>query len=1454
MTEEKSSQRARLEREKALRRLQKAESNTAAGQDEAATGIEDYFRSMVENTPDVILIVEKDGTITYVNPASQGLLGFEEKELQDRKLFDFIHPDDLPLLNEYLSNVITEPDFGPTTEIRFHHKYERWLYLEAAGRAFKRGLLPKVIILSLRDVTSRKEAEALMAQRENYYRSLVVNSSDMISILDEDLIIRWASAAVGYVTGYKPADAFGKSLSDFIHPDDWDGFKAFIAKEIAEPDAFANKELRFRHKDGTYHYHDGVFVNRLRDPAVKGFVVNSRDVTEQKTRDEDLKRHREHLDEMVLERAGDLEEVNRQLRWEIAERKRAEEQLKRSEAYYRDFLDNIMDMVFLLNEDLTIRFVGPSVQMMLGYNVEELIDESVFDFLHPEDIVVALEAMRESLESPGKRLYLELRARHRDGTWHYLECIGRNLLNDPIMRGFVVSARDTTERNTAEESLRESEERYRTLVDEMNDIVSSWDPHGVIDFVAPSISSHLQYTPEELVGKCIRDFLHPDDIMVLKQRTERIAAGEIVEPYEYRILDKDGSIKYMNISTRALRRDGQITKYISVLSDVNEKKRAEQALTESESKYRNLFGVVTDAILIVEENGLRIVDCNPAALEMFGYAEDEIKDLAILDLLPAEAREGALEKKDALRQNEQLVLEAMHLRKDGSQFPAEVAVCKTAIGDAIHTIIFVRDISERKAADEALKRSEARYRSLFETSMEAILVADADDMKILDCNSAANAMFGYTKAELQEMTLYDMAPPDCRDQASQNVRKEHGTGHIYLEPVVWRKDESRFPAEVIAMTIRIGEKDRVVMSIRDVTERKKVEEALRESEEKFRLISEQSLMGLMIIQDNGLKYINQAASDIFELTVEEAMARKRLDDFSHPDDRKFIRNQIAMKQEGKDGQVTNYCYRIITNSGKQKWLELYSKTVTFKKRPADFVIMTDVSDRVSAQDELKQREEYFRSVIQNSIDGVAILGGDGKLAFVSEATEEILGYGVDEILDLNWMDLIHPDDLEKATAPLENWDHPGARIRTELRARRKDGTYRDIEISASNLLDDPGVNGIIANFRDITEQKRMRDRMERINHLFLSMGADLIYNMIKIVEAGKEIFEVPMMAYSRMEKGKFSTLSTAEGEDSLFITDQPEDFIAYKIISSKRREPWVISDVDSVQEAADDLFVLKYGYKTFAGYPVLGKKDVIGCLCIFSDEEREFSHDEIELLGTLARALSVEEERLAQEQSLKDFIDVASHELRHPITLMKGYALTLRDYGTRLNEDARQEYLTIIGQGADRLDMLIKELLDVSRIERGRFSLSKHTVRLEPLIERAVGEMRGKGCSDRFTVSIPDEMGSRTVDPEKIVRVMVVLLDNAVVHTPEKTDIDIVAQENDGAAQISVMDRGPGIADSDRDRIFERFYQVEDALHHSAPGMGLGLYIAQEIIEAHGGIIWYEPREEGGSIFRFTIP
>jgi signal transduction histidine kinase len=221
---------------------------------------------------------------------------------------------------------------------------------------------------------------------------------------------------------------------------------------------------------------------------------------------------------------------------------------------------------------------------------------------------------------------------------------------------------------------------------------------------------------------------------------------------------------------------------------------------------------------------------------------------------------------------------------------------------------------------------------------------------------------------------------------------------------------------------------------------------------------------------------------------------------------------------------------------------------------------------------------------------------------------------------------------------------------------------------------------------------------------------------------------------------------------------------------------------------------------------------------------------------------------------MRHFISVTAHELRHPIAIIKGYVQNLLELDKyQLDEDI-MEILGAIELSTDRLTRLVEELLDVSRIEQGNFSVVVKEVEPHIYLHQAAEELRIRAPDCSFAFRLDEGLGKVMADPDKFVRLMIILMENALRFAPSPCTVEVESAVDGDMAVFSVYDQGDGVPEEDRERIFERFYQVEDALHHSVPGVGLGLFIAREIVEGHGGSIWHEPREGGGSVFRFTVP
>jgi signal transduction histidine kinase/CheY-like chemotaxis protein len=461
-----------------------------------------------------------------------------------------------------------------------------------------------------------------------------------------------------------------------------------------------------------------------------------------------------------------------------------------------------------------------------------------------------------------------------------------------------------------------------------------------------------------------------------------------------------------------------------------------------------------------------------------------------------------------------------------------------------------------------------------------------------------------------------------------------------------------------------------------------------------------------------------------------------------------------------------------------------------------------------------------------------------------------------EPFDVVLLDLMLPD--EKGLATLE-------KIR---------GQAPDLPVVVLTAIDDPelilgaaqrgaqdylikrrlDVDLLVRTIRYAIERKRAQERQGKLNRLFQNLGPDFLVNMEMIVETGREILGGDHMDYCRMDRrGLLCRLSTAP-QDELVICEEEVENLYRQVMTMPAGEHLIIDDLRETTLWESNPFVRNHQFKSMLGYPVLVKKRLVGALTLFSAERRQFTDEDVSIMAILARTLSIEEERLAREEDLKEFIDIASHELRHPVTIIKGYAVSLRELHTMLDMEKMSELLEAIEYGADRLNSLVMELLDVSRIERGHFHIQRREMELKPLLEEAIGRVGSRSKSNHFTFEVSGEIPVLKADPEKVSEALQNLLDNAVIYSPAASEINLMAEVRGGEVIVSVVDRGIGVPEEYRESIFERFGQVEDALHHSSPGLGIGLYVSKEIIEAHGGRIWHEPRPDGGSIFTFTLP
>ncbi|MBK7973636.1 MAG: PAS domain S-box protein [Deltaproteobacteria bacterium] len=509
--------------------------------EEALRRSERHFRALIENGRDIVLVLDREGRNIYVSPANQRWTGWPPEERLGREGFELIHPDDLGRVKGQLAELLRTPGGSASAEYRWKHRDGHWIWVEATAHQLVDDPAVRGVVVSARDVTERRAIEEKLERSERYFRALIEATQDVVTILDEHAVRTYVSPSVEAVLGFTPAELVGRHGLDSVHPDDLPRVAHVLAELLRAPGARAALELRVRHKDGSWRHADSVGHNLLDDAAVRGIVIHSRDSTAR------------HV---------------------------AEAQLAASERYHRALLENALDLVFVTDLSGTTRSVSTSIARVTGHAPSELVGRSVFEIVHPDDVPRAAEAFARSAPQHGAREVVEVRLLHKEGGVRHVEVVGQSFVDDPVVDGVVLNARDVTERKLAEERLARSEAYFRALIEQVSDAVTVLEPDGALRYLSPAIHRILGYEPAELVGSALLDLVHPDDRAKIAADVAawpvapEEAAGST--PARFRARHKDGSWRTLEGTGRISFEDPLVRGVIGSVRDVSDRVAAEE--------------------------------------------------------------------------------------------------------------------------------------------------------------------------------------------------------------------------------------------------------------------------------------------------------------------------------------------------------------------------------------------------------------------------------------------------------------------------------------------------------------------------------------------------------------------------------------------------------------------------------------------------------------------------------------------------------------------------------------------------------------------------------------------------------------------------------------------------------------------------------------------------------------
>jgi len=919
-----------------------------------------------------------------------------------------------------------------------------------------------------RNITERKKQEQALADEATRRRLLIDQSLDGIVVLDVDAQVVEANQRFAEMLGY--------SLEEVRELHTWDWDKNFPPEEILEMGRNVDEkgfrlETKHTRKDGSVIDVD-ISINGTMCGGQKLIFCVCRDVTE---------------------------------------RKEMEEALRQSEEKYKAFFDSSVIGMFVMDDETKkIVICNKAAAKMFGFSsVEEAIEMNPLDFVLPEDKEKATEiTIKEMFEQDLRRTH-EFRVVNKDGREGWVSVTGARIMHEGRLAG-LVSITDITERKQAVEALRQSEERYRTILEEMEDAYFEVDLGGHLTFVNNSVCRDLGYSREELIGMSYKGFTVEDDIeSVFQVFNEVYQTGVPNKGSPWKTIRKDGVQGFAETSVSPLRNNkGEIIGFRGVGRDITERKQTEEKLQQSRENYRALFDSSVIGAIVLDAETMQVVMANKAAMKMFGFSS-ETTGVNPLDFVPSEDREKNLELivKEVFEKDSREAIDLPAVTKDGRKIWVSVTGAKITHGGRLAGLFSFTDITERKQAEEKLRQSEENYKTLFNSSVIGMYVMDAETFKVVMGNRAAREMVGFSSAEEGiGVNPFDFVVPEDREKVLEIAINEflQDSRQTHEIQVIDKNGRRRWQSISIARIMHDGRLSSLV-SFTDITERKRMEEALRQGEENYRALFDSSVIGTFVLDAETMKVVvvNRAATEMFGFSsVDEAVGINPLD-FIPPEERDMVLEIVTKELFEQDLRQTHEV-RAMTKDGREIWISITAARIMHGGKLAALVSFTDITEQ------RKQRERLMMTDRLASIGELA----SGAAHELNNPLTSIIGFS--QLL----MEKEVPDDIREDLKLINSEAQRAAIVTNNLLAfARKHAPMKQLN----------QINNII---EDVLE---LRAREHKVNHI--DVERYLARNLPEI-----------MVDYFQMQQVFMNTIINAEyfmtkahNRGTLTITTQKEN-------------------------------------------------------------------------------------------------------------------------------------------------------------------------------------------------------------------------------------------------------------------------------------------------------------------------
>lgn len=1048
-----------------------------------------------------------------------------------------------------------------------------------------------------------------------------------------------------------------------------------------------------------------------------------------------------------------------------------------------------------------------------------------------------------------------------------------------------------TERKESETKLRESEEKFAKAFNSSPLVLTITSlKTGKLIEVNDTFINVSGYSREETIGKTTAELgLWANNADREAELSAVQSAGEIRD-YEYNFRTRDGREISGLLSAELIEINGEPCA-LTVIQDITERKKA----AEISERYRLLSMRARDVILFFRPDG-QVVDANQVAIETYGYKQADLLKRKIQDLRAPETL-NILEDQLAKANENGIQFETVHIRKDGTRFPVEVSSVGADVGGERLLISIVRDITERRKNEEIVRQSMNQMALV--TNIAPVFIVHCDrEKRFKFVNQSYAGRFGLKPEECLGKGIWEVIGQAAYDEIAD-----------YIEIALTGKPVE-FELEIPYTTIGThfmhcsyapdfdenGGVIGFVAAITDISERRRMEKAVRESEEQLRQMADSMPQVVWIADPKGtVTYYNNRVSEFSGIVKKEDGAWD-WKPVVHPDDAQGTLEawQNAVETKG------NYAkeHRIQMAEGDYRWhlsraFPAFDETGEVSKW---YGTATDIHSLKETEEALRESDKRFRDIADNISQFAWMADEKGSVFWYNRRWYEYTGTTLEEMRDWGWKAVHHPDHLDRVVEKIQySWD-TGEIWEDTFPIRSKDGEYRWFLSRALPIRDESGkVVRWFGTNTDITERKQSEEALlaaetrakleyqsllERISPLAETLGTarDLttIYRtLLDFLRASMPVIGFFVSFCEKENQMRRAAYVWGEGEEfdvsklpliPLKDGDGPNSLAV-------RSGKTIIFD-NYMEQMSDNKHMIvgeDNGLRPNSSIvsPMIVMNRVLGTLEVQAYERNAFKKEDVVVLEMVANlaAVAIENVRLLQveaearetaetaNRAKDEFLSVLSHELRTPLNSMLGWTRMLR--GGMLDAEKSKKAIEVIERNTILQNNLIEDLLDVSRIISGKMRIEREAINLVQIFNDTLETLRPVAAQKNIVFEIENDQESLLVngDATRLQQIISNLVQNALKFTGDGGKVEVELSQNGNFARFIVRDNGIGISRELLPFIFERFRQADSSTKRAFSGLGLGLTIVSNLVELHGGTISADSDgEDKGATFTVEIP